>query len=217
MLKKFATAACLAAGVVMSSGAAPVSAVTFSGVPSLSGTAFYSTRGYLFSVTTAGLKATHLGIFDEGADGLADSHLVGLWKPDGSLLASATVAAGTSGLLKDSMRYVDIADLALDIGSYIVAAVYEEDSADRQALGGPLTLSTATGISFVESRYGSCCIPDILPFPNQTLAGALGSFGGTLMVDSGVDSVPEPGSCALSLAALAALALGRHAGIRRRL
>jgi PEP-CTERM motif len=210
MLKKFAMAASLAAGLVMSSNAEPVSAVTFSGTPALSGTAFYSTRGYMFDVTTAGLKATHLGIFDLGADGLADSHLVGLWTPQGTLLASATVSSGISGLLQDSMRYVDIPDLALDIGSYIVAAVYEEDSADQQAFGGPLTLSTAAGISFIEPRTGSCCIPDVLPFPNQTLAGGFGLFGGTLMVDAGVGAVPEPSSYALTLAALAALAISRH-------
>lgn len=207
MLKQFALAVCLAAGLVMSSNAAPVSAVTFSGTPSLSGTAFYSTRGYMFGVTTPGLRATHLGVFDLGADGLADSHLVGLWTPDGTLLASATVSAGTSGLLQDSMRYVDIPDLALAVGNYVVAAVYEEDSADPQAFGGPLELSTAAGISFIESRVGSCCIPDILPFPGQTLAGGFGFFGGTLMVDDGISPVPEPSTSALLLAALGALAM----------
>lgn len=214
MLKKFAIAACAVAGIVTSSWAAPVSALTFTGNPSLSGTAFYSARGYEFSVSMSGLKATHLGIFDAAADGLADSHLVGLWKSDGTLITSATVPSGTSGLLQDSMRYVDIPDIVLGIGSYVVGAVYAEDSADLQANVPAANLSTAPGITYIEMRYGSCCFPVVLPFPDATLPGVGGLLGGTLMIDAGDNVVPEPASFVLALSALAALAVNRRRSVQ---
>ena len=38
---------------------------------------------------------TQLGVFDDGGDGLVNSHAVGLWTADGALLASTIVPAGT--------------------------------------------------------------------------------------------------------------------------
>lgn len=211
MLKQLFLAACSLAGIVTSSWAEPVSAVTFSGSPALSGTAFYSTRGYEFNVSVAGLKATHLGVFDAASDGLADSHLVGLWTLDGTLLASATVASGTGGLLRDSMRYVDIPDIALDVGAYIVAAVYEEDSADLQANLPFADVSSAPGLTVVRTRYGSCCTPVMLPFPSESLPGGI-LLGGTLMVEGGTTAVSKPAGHVLAISALAALAFTRRRG-----
>lgn len=215
MLKKLVLAACSLAGIVTSSSAAPVSAVTFSGSPVLSETAFYSTRGYEFDVSTPGLKVTHLGVFDAAADGLAESHLVGLWTLEGTLLASATVSAGTDGLLQDSMRYVDIPDISLDIGAYIVAAVYAEDSGDLQANVLFANLSAAPGLTVVQTRYGSCCAPVTLPFPSESLPG-FALLGGTLMVDDGVATVPEPAGHVLTISALAALVATRRRGAQTR-
>ena len=77
VIKESLFATCIALAASTSAGASPVSGLTFSG-NGLSGTGSTSTRGYAFSASRAGLVATHLGVFDGGADGLGQSHAVGL-------------------------------------------------------------------------------------------------------------------------------------------
>lgn len=184
--------------------AAPTSALTFTSAISNS-TCCNSTRGYSFSVTQDGLMATHLGVYDFDADGLNESHEVGLWTSSGTLIASAVVGAGTSGLLQDSFRYVDIADAALAVGDYVVGAYFLAGSADAQArsLAG---LSTASGISYGQYRFVNNV--SSLTIPLSTVNNLSGLPGGSLMVDyASVSAVPEPASWALAMAGLAGVAL----------
>lgn len=194
MLYRIACAATLAAACVSSPQAAPVSAITFT-VIETSTTAVHSTRGYAFDVTAPGLLATHLSVWDFGGDGLSEAHTVGLWSPAGTLLASALVPAGTAASLQDGFRYVDIADVMLDMGTgYVVAATFLEGSGDRQA-GTLLGLASAPGLAYAEGRYANDTQPGVLTRP---LTPFVGLPGGSLLVDSAALAVPAPGSVGLA-------------------
>jgi Domain of unknown function (DUF4082) len=194
MLYRIACAATLAAACASAVQAAPVSAITFTTIET-STTAVHSTRGYAFDVTAPGLLATHLSVWDFGGDGLAEAHTVGLWSPSGTLLASVLVPAGTSASLLDGFRYVDIADVALDVGTgYVVGATFLEGSGDQQA-GTLLGLASAPGLAYAEGRYANDTQAGALTLP---LTAFVGLPGGSLLVDTGTLAVPAPGSVALA-------------------
>ena len=96
-----------------------------------------------------------------------NSHQVGFWSFDGTLLASATVPAGTTAPLLDGYRYVPISPVLLPAGvdsAYLVAAQYSADDADDRVtpVGSFLNLPITTRVAF--GLYGLG--PD-LPFPNR--------------------------------------------------
>lgn len=85
--------------------------------------------GWTFFLTEP-ITVTGLGWYDYGHDGLVDSHQIGIWKDlsglprdqlfygltNMSLLASATVAAGTEAPLNGPWRTVDLPSLTLQPG-----------------------------------------------------------------------------------------------------
>lgn len=88
--------------------------------------------GWRFNLSST-VNLTDLGVFDVGNDGLANSHQVGLWRfSDKALLASTTIAAGTSASAVvsssgfGSFRYNDITGLniVLTPGEYVIGAAY---------------------------------------------------------------------------------------------
>ncbi len=81
-------------------------------------------EGWEFTVNdTAQVWA--LGIWDSFGDGLAGAHDVGLLKSDGTLLASATVPAGTSAALVGDARVQFVAPVTLQPGEhYVLVALY---------------------------------------------------------------------------------------------
>ena len=131
---------------------------------------FTGSRGWAFGRApseTQSILVTQLGVFDEGGDGLVNSHQVGFWSFDGTLLASATVPAGTTAPLLDGYRYVPISPVLLPAGvdsAYLVAAQYSVDDADDMLtpVGSFLNLPITTPYAF--GLYGLG--PD-LPFPNR--------------------------------------------------
>ena len=99
----------------------------------------YTTNGYSLrpSVWTSGsiggafamgsndVVITHLGYFDNGADGLVDSHPVGIFgRGSGTLLAGVTVPAGTGAFYTNGYRWVSLATpFTLKAGSnYVIAS-----------------------------------------------------------------------------------------------
>lgn len=201
-------AAALIAACVSAPQAAPVSAITFTTIET-STTAVHSTRGFAFDVTAPGVLATHLSVWDFGGDGLSEAHTVGLWSASGTLLASALVPAGTAASLLDGFRYVDIADVALDVGTgYVVGATFLAGSGDRQA-GTLLGLASAPGLAYAEGRYANDTQAGVLTLP---LTSFIGLPGGSLLVDTGTLAVPVPGS--VTLAGLGLLLAG-WARVRR--
>src|SRR5678815_4779246 len=74
----------------------------------LAGTSVEATFGWSFTVGTASLQVTGLGIWDDGNNGLIGAHPVGLWSSSGTLLATTIVPAGTAAPLLGEYRFVSV-------------------------------------------------------------------------------------------------------------
>jgi len=166
--------------------------------------------GWQFTVPQA-VPVTALGWFDLGQDGLARSHQIGIWNSaTQALVATTTVAAGTSAPLEGFFRYatldapvllqsgVSYRIAGLDVGSggdaHVWAPVLSGYSAHVNGfvVDGHITLGatgTAIGTTSGEFQYPNAQINDsrtALMGPNLMLA-----------------PVPEPESWALLVAGLA--------------
>ena len=70
---------------------------------------FSGTVGGTITIGATPALVTHLGYFDDGADGLVQPHAVAIFKAaDSSLVISNLVPAGTSGYLTNGYRYVGL-------------------------------------------------------------------------------------------------------------
>lgn len=177
---------------------------------SVNSTGATSTRGYSFNVTNAGgINVTHLSIFDQDANGLAEAHDVGIWDSSGNLLASTTISAGTASALDSTgkFRTEAISPVFLSAGSdYAVGGLFELGSGDFQAvfLNGQ---TMGAGITFGESRFINNGLSS-LTFPTSTLGGISGMIGGSFSYEP----VPEPPTITvLALAAVTTLRRRRNA------
>jgi hypothetical protein len=109
-----------------------------------------TTLGYSFTALDD-LLATDLGLFDldQGTNavgnGLTETHTVGLWKADGTLLSSAVVPAGTAGTLVGGFRYTPIAPVLLESGATFVVGVHYLGAIIGDAYTYP-SAATFTGI-----------------------------------------------------------------------
>jgi len=171
------------------------------------GTSITSTRGYSFDVTEPlGIMVTHLSFFDHLADGLAESHDVGLWDSAGTLLASTTISAGTVNPLDATgkFRTTAIAPTFLAAGDdYVVGAVFLVGSGDLQAIS-MTGLTMGTGLTYGETRFNNNGVPS-LSFPTNTIS-QIGLPGGSFQYGP----VPEPATFVAVGLGLAALALRRR-------
>lgn len=181
-------------------------ALQFSG-QSGNGTEATSTRGYSFDVTDPnGILVTALSFYDAGANGLSESHGVGLWNASGTLLASTTVPAGTAAPLDSSglFRFVPITPINLPQGAnYAVGAVFQNGSLDTQAIFWTAQ-TTAPGVQYDQIRFINNAV-STLTFPTDTLAGT-GLPGGSF----NLSTVPEPSAAALLGVAFFALLTSRR-------
>jgi hypothetical protein len=111
------------------------------------------TLGWEFTVTQD-MLATGLGLFDDSQNGLVESHDMGIFSSTGTLLRSATIAAGTGAPLINQFRYVSIAPLYLNAGqTYRVGAVFTSGSDPNLFPGEPVNFATVPGITFNGNRF----------------------------------------------------------------
>lgn len=163
-------------------------------------------NGARFSVAVV-TTVVSLGMWDEGNDGLRNSHLVQLWSDSGSLLTGATVdntgtvVASSSG--NGSWRFASITPFALAPGTYRIAVGYGSSGDDEVRFG--TTVVTSIGVSYIEQAFSSGGA-GTGAFPSNTNSNVL--FAANLMVES---AVPEPATVLLSLAGFVLLAIRARA------
>ena len=184
------------------------------------------TWGYSFYVTTP-VTVTHLAWYDTGGDGLSRSHMVGLWKDTsgitqanwfsgyfpngGSLLAFASIPAGTTAELSGPWRRVPITPVTLGVGGYSVGGQNNSQSADDMVykLFGnfgvvyPALLDDRVlGGSFTDNTSGA----DGFYAPGTNGSHWYLASGAELGATLFLETVPEPNS--LMLFAIAAAVFG---------
>src|SRR5690242_15524290 len=100
MISRFVVAAALVGSVLgasLSAQATPIVGVTFPNGASWFQPGF-TNLGYSFVADVATIVVS-LGVWDQDSDCLLNSHEVGLWDSDGTLLTSTLVGGGTAGIL----------------------------------------------------------------------------------------------------------------------
>ena len=152
------------------------------------------TFGYSLTLGGSDASVTQLGVWDQGNDGLAEAHSVGLWTSTGTLLASAIVPSGTSASLYNGFRYMNIAPLNLSAGTTYVLGVYD-DALNTDEITFQQTVTLGSDIASI----GAPLLLDgiDLAFPTTPIDGnAEGFFGPNAMLS--VSAVPEPSTLALA-------------------
>lgn len=179
---------------------ADVPALTFSG-GAFTNNFPNHTMGYTFNVTHD-VTLTQLAFWDFGGDGLVDSHTIGVWDGEGSLLRTATIAAGTGATLDSAgFRLVDVPDLILKPGTgYVVGATTgATNQSDFAAFFWNATtgMTMAPGITYVGNRDIANSGVNVLTRPTSPNGAGTGWVGGSFTVAPSLVAAPEPGTLAL--------------------
>jgi len=150
------------------------------------------TVGFDFTVGSAPLLVTELGIWDQGQNGLDNQHMVGLWDTSGLLLTSLTIPSGTSSTLDGQFRYISLDSPVLLAANsdFVIGASYISGDSDRFLIArtyenaNPIFDAAVTpGLE----RFGTD--PSTLTFPSFSDGSPnLGDFGPNMMFTV----VPEP-------------------------
>jgi Domain of unknown function (DUF4082) len=186
----------LAAGSLMANAV-----LSFDPAGASSGSEFDQSVGWEFNVLST-ITVTGLGWYDQGADGLQMAHTVGIWDSLGTLLTSATVAAGTTDPLDGLFRTVSIASIVLTPGTYIVGG--QNFSTDTEQLAFGVTPTTIASIAFLGGEYSA--EDGIFEEPTNLTGNANCCWGPSFSASA----VPEPGALTLCGFGLLSLAVVRY-------
>jgi hypothetical protein len=149
--------------------------------------------GWQFNVVSS-LTVTALGWFDQGANGLATSHMVGIWAPDGTLLASVLVPAGMVGTLDGQFRVISIPSLILPVGNgYIVGG--QNFSTNTERLAFDVTQTVDPRITYVDATFSA--LDSGFVRPTNFSAAVTGFYGPGFSVLPAGPAVPEPATMLL--------------------
>ncbi len=129
-------------------------AFTLGTVSTIPPSSFTGTRGWEFGRlgTPNDILITQLGVFDSGGDGLINPHAIGLWRAidnlSGTLLASATVPAGTEAPILGGYRWVSITPVRIPftLAFYTVGAQYSTGDADDMVTPHPAQFAPDIGL-----------------------------------------------------------------------
>lgn len=178
--------------------------LTFDASTGSSGSNQGQSVGWQFDVL-APIVVTGLGWFDEGGDGLVIGHTVGIWAPDGTLLASVAVPSGVGAALDGQFRTVSIPSLALGVGAgYIVGG--ENFSANTERLAFNVVQAVNPNISFFDATFSD--LGGGFQRPTQFSVADNGFYGPSFSVDDA--PIPEPATLLLFGSGLLGLAARRR-------
>jgi len=185
---------------------------------------FAGTVGGIFLTTYSFYPQVNwLGYYDQNGDGLANSHVVTLWDNNTqTIVASATVAAGTAAPLINGYRWVQLAStVTLNYGSYYVIGAQTDgvdlwgdliaNNSPDNGNNGQISWNSqyvqlGSGWEFTRAgRYDSAGNYPAEP-PNQSGSNAIypvANLGYNL-------AVPEPSSLAFFGLSAAAFVISRH-------
>ena len=173
------------------------------------GTAGASTLGFSFTVSSP-ITVGALGMWDEGADGLAAFHIAGLWRSDGTQLATTVLTPSSNGVASSSgfgqWVFEDIAPLVLNAGAYVVGVIYLDGDPD------PVRVS-ATATTIPEVAFGTTLFAESgeLAFPINALSEFDDVMSANLLTVTAV--VPAPPALltvAFTVASLGAVRVWRR-------
>jgi hypothetical protein len=132
-------------------------------------------EGWEFHVNSD-IVVTGLGVFDSNArgPGLVGTHEVRLFTSAGTVLAAATVPAGTAADFVGGSRFVPISAIALTTGSnYVLGATYcfSPTTNDDTVAFGDSSLMFNSAIAFVQGRRQPFVSSFVFPPPGSALFG----------------------------------------------
>lgn len=192
-----------------SAQASPV--LDISGGSGLLGAGVPFTFGWSFTVNSD-IAVDGLGFWDEGSNGLAGSHQVGIWSNTGTLLTSATITnAGTvvpSASNIGQWVFSPIAPLHLAPGGYVIGATFGTNT-DQGLMGASTLILVSPEITFGSGLF---LMGAGLNMPTGAVGGGPGIFGPTFSTTS----TPEPATFGLvGLALAGGMAIQRRRKLSR--
>ena len=183
MIKLLIRLAVLAVALAISTARADtVAFATSAGLSFRGGPSF--TFGYTFTLAST-VTVTQLGFYDVFGDGLSAAVPVTIWNSAGTVLAKATIPAGTGTLLNGYLYVALATPVSLAASTYTIAG-YTSNGNDI----GQYNLTTITGATGI--TYGAPRFKQGNAYPTTGVAGDTnGYFGPNFQI------IPEPSTWAL--------------------